>query len=188
VSGIGQGPLAEEPTAPSAEQATGPFLGLRPHVERVASRLSGRLASIGTGGPRGQAKWARSVEGEVERALQGACYGQARRCIAVSCQAASGPPVCCWSISHLGGRPRLGRSVVQSIRGSRRSSLVVSSVTAVLPPQIRQRRRHQATNRLAERESAGWNKIGALGGHWFDRAVPTGRAHKRHVTSAMKIR
>ena len=64
----------------------------------------------------------------------------------------------------------------------------VSSVAAVLPPHVPQRRRHQSISGLAEGESAGWNKIGAMGGHWFDRAVPTGRAHKRHVISATKIR
>jgi hypothetical protein len=51
-----------------------------------------------------------------------------------------------------------------------------------------QRTRHQAASVLAEGESAGWNKIGTMGGHWFDRTVPTGRAHKTHVISATKIR
>jgi hypothetical protein len=92
------------------------------------------------------------------------------------------------STSHFGGRPRRGCSAHQSMGCSTRTVRVVSSVAAVLPPHVPQRRRHQATSRLAEGESAGWNKIGALGGHWFDRAVPASRAHKRHVISATKIR
>jgi hypothetical protein len=100
----------------------------------------------------------------------------------------SGPSFRRCSTSHFGGRPRRGGCARQSIGWSILIVRVVTSLAAVLPPQTVQRTRHQATSVLAEGESAGCNKIGAMGGHWFDRTVPTGRAHKRHVISATKVR
>jgi hypothetical protein len=88
-------------------------------------------------------------------------------------QATSDPLFRRWSTSHLGGPPRRGCSARQSMDCSTLIMRVVSSVAAVFPPHTSQRRRHQAAGELAERESAGWNKIGPVGGHSVDRAVPT---------------
>jgi len=92
------------------------------------------------------------------------------------------------STSHFGGRPRRAGLARQSIGCSILTVRVVTSPTAVLPPQTVQRRRHQARTRVAVRALGGWKRIGPVGGQCSVAAVPASRPQSRHTISARNRR